>query len=567
VSTIQAEQNIVIRYKPDRPLIVQGVAGSGKTTIALHRIAYLLYAYQDQMQPRNMMILAPNPLFLDYISAVLPDLGVEQVVQTTFPMLVARWLGKQMPKVQETHRLEDMLAMDAQARDAKAATLRFQGSLRFGRLLQAFLTDLEKHVVPEGDVMFGPATLYTHAQMQQIFQVELQPFPIKQRMAEIPKYIKRRLRQAQAQVLHWLETECAKRAEALADAMPDGPERRERMTRLYDSRDARCKETEARAKTFTKDYLSQWPTLDLLEVYRAFWSLLWPAELEEAERTLFEALAAQTLPLLEKKRISTGDMAPLAFLQRFIGGISRMDIRHSVIDEAQDFSPLQFQLLREVMGNPSFTIVGDLMQGVHAYEGLHAWQEILQPVFGEDAQMHFLRTSYRNTVEIMHFASRVPICHPVPGQMLARPVLRHGPEPELIACVSTKERNERVAAQTAALLAEGFHTIAILAKREEDCKEMIRALPASLSARLLRAEDSSYQGGVLVMSAVLVKGLEFDAVIMADVGEAQFADELLDARLLYVCLTRPLHRLTCYYLGACTKLLSQAEGSKPAAES
>lgn len=120
VTTIQAEQNFVIRHKPDRALVVQGVAGSGKTTIALHRIAYLLYAYQDKMRPEQMMIIAPNPLFLDYISGVLPDLGVDRVMQTTFAQLISSLLGKRLPRVNGTDRLGRLACQTTSAKGSRA---------------------------------------------------------------------------------------------------------------------------------------------------------------------------------------------------------------------------------------------------------------------------------------------------------------------------------------------------------------------------------------------------------------------------------------------------------------
>ena len=136
-----------------------------------------------------MMILAPSPLFLDYISAVLPDLGVEQVVQTTFSRYIASLLAKRMPKLVEEDRLERMLALGEEARQEEAAILRFAGSLRFRELLLAYVAWLENRIVPQGDLTFGPAVLYTHGQMLSIFLTELKPFPFERRMAEIPKYL------------------------------------------------------------------------------------------------------------------------------------------------------------------------------------------------------------------------------------------------------------------------------------------------------------------------------------------------------------------------------------------
>ncbi|MDR0929687.1 MAG: AAA family ATPase [Oscillospiraceae bacterium] len=557
VSTIQAEQNVVIRHRPDRALVVQGVAGSGKTTIALHRIAYLLYAFRERLKPSQMMILAPNPLFLDYISAVLPDLGVEQVRQTTFARHIAELLGKRMPKLLTEDRLEMMLAASEAARAETAARLRFQGSLRFRELLLTYIDGLERRIVPEGGVAFGPAVLYTHEQMQRIFLEELKPFPFERRIAEIPKYLTRKRKAAQEQAAAWYQAECERRAERLRATMPDGAERRARMVALYDSRDARLEQVKARGKTYEKEEMARWPKLDLLATYADFLSDGWSPPLAEAEKPIWRALCAAKAPLLAKKRAGTEDLAPLALLALRLYGLPRIEVLHTVIDEAQDFSPFQFMLLKELTGGDSFTIVGDLMQGVRSWEGLTAWQEITEPVFEGRATLHPLRVSYRSTVEIMRFAARVAERRPVPGQQQALPVLRHGQPPALHAFATMKARNAFLAETAEALRAEGFSTIAIIERDEKRCAALHKALPEALGARLISGGETHYAGGISILPASLVKGLEFDCVLMADMGATAFPDTELDARLLYVCLTRALHRLIGCHVGEMTGLLGE----------
>lgn len=556
VSTIQAEQNVVIRHPLDSALIVQGVAGSGKTTIALHRIAYLLYAHRESLSAAQMMILAPNPLFLDYISAVLPDLGVEQVIQTTFGAYIAGLLGKRLPRLMENDRLETMLALDEEARASQGALLRFQGSLRFRDLLMAYLSKLEQSIVPEGDVRFGSAVLYTNGQMRDIFLKELAPFPLARRMTEIPKYLKRKRIAAQSQATAWYESESEKRAGHILSTMPDSPQRRARMIRLYDSRDARLADVRALGKTYEKEQMSKWPTLSLTGRYAAFLSFDWAPPLRPEERQIWAALCAHKQTLLTKNRIENEDLAPLATMALRLFGLPRQVIRHTVIDEAQDFSPFQHCLLRELAGNDSFTIVGDLMQGVRSFEGLRSWEEILGPVFDGRGSLHALRTSYRSTVDIIQFAARAAQRRPVPGQQQARPVLRHGVPPTLHRFASADARNAFLAEEIAGRQAEGWETIAVIDRDAKKCAALAKALPASIGARLVTTRDTRYEGGVLILPASLVKGLEFDCVFMADVSATAYPDTELDARLLYVCLTRPLHRLQCCHIGPATPLLS-----------
>ena len=554
VSTIQAEQNIIIRHKPEKALIVQGVAGSGKTTIALHRIAYLLYAYRESISPKQMMILAPNPLFLDYISAVLPDLGVEHVVQTTFPAYIASLLGNRMPAMRKADPLDVLIEKTESERQSLERRARFAGSLRFRELLLSYIDQLEQDIVPEGNVVFGPATLYTAEQMRHIFLTELAPFPFERRLAEIPKYLVKKRKGAQEQAVAWFEAECEKRAARIMEVMPDGPARRERMIRLYDSRDRRLEEIKAKGKSFEKDEMERWLKLDLLEQYQLFLWNDWKPPLAPDEQSVWDEVCEMKLTLLEKKQIEPDDLAPLTTLTLRLFGIKRGEIRHTVIDEAQDFSPFQFMLLRELSGNDSLTIVGDLMQGIRAFEGLTSWNEIMDPVFSGRASLHPLQTSYRSTVEIMLFATKIAKRHPVPAQMPPRPVLRHGAEPTLHGFQTAKQRNQFIADTVMAMKSEGYQTIAIIDKTAADCAKLAKALPPSLQARLVRSGDTNYAGGVQILPATLIKGLEFDCVILADVSGGRFSDTPLDARLLYVCLTRPLHRLFCCYVGERSRL-------------
>lgn len=555
VTTIQAEQNLIIRHPLRESLIVQGVAGSGKTTIALHRIAYLLYVHRKNLTPQQMMILAPNPLFLSYISQVLPDLGVERVRQTTFAALCIQWLGKNAPKLVSVRRTEDRLTMNAAEREALGRVLRRKGSLDMMRSLESWLDGLQTAVLPEGDLIFGGVTVMTGEALRDVFLCRLKPWPLVKRIEETKKVVKRYLDKACVSMREQMERMATERLNVLLSSMPDGAERRARATRLLDSRDRRLAEITDRAKAYMKDFPKLFAPLSLTGVYRDY---LAACESEEVQRA--------TLPFLDKKRVQMEDLPALCAIGRVLYGLPKETVRHIVIDECQDFSPWQIMLLHKQMPGASFTLVGDLMQGIHEDEGIRGYDEWIAPVFDGGAQVRQLVTSYRSTAEIMRAAGCVAARYPIAGQEMAKPVLRHGEKPVYSVYRTDGERIAAITRQAAAWQEEGFHTIALIEKTEEAARKLLKALPQTLDAHLLREDDPDYAGGVLVLSAAMVKGLEFDCALLCNVSEEQFSDDVFLCRVLYVMMTRPLHRLRLCAQGRLSPLLETAGAEMEEAE-
>lgn len=553
VTTIQAEQNCVIRHPLRQSLIVQGVAGSGKTTIALHRIAYLLYAFRDRLQPQNMMILAPNPLFLNYIAGVLPDLGVERVRQTTFPLLIREWAGEPLKRVDFSDRTERVFRLSATQRDQAARIAHAKGSLALADALNDFLGTYEARFSPAEGIAFGPIRLWTKEEMDQFLFVDEAPFPMARRLAEFKKQLNKRASAAAARLEKWFMEESARRADLLRQQVSDPASLKARLNHLYASRDARIRETRQQVKPFVENVMRALPCVDPLALYREFWvSRREDAAWREAADSTLSRLEAGLPPEPE-------DAAPLAYLAMKLTELPRFDIRHIVIDEAQDFSPLEFLLLTRMMPAATFTVVGDLMQGIHGWRGLKAWQELVPAVLGPACALRQLATSYRSTIEIMETALRVANHRPVPGQTAVRSVIRHGEAPVFCAFSRHDEQLALIAQTVILWQAAGLRSIAIIERRADRLADLRDGLPAALGAQLLDIETEQELGGVLIAPAFAVKGLEFDGVIIADASEEAYPDTDLEARLLYVALTRPLHRLHVLYKQALTPLLAQSE--------
>lgn len=553
VTTIQAEQNYVIRHPLDRTLVVQGVAGSGKTTIALHRIAYLLYAFGEKLRPEHMLILAPSPLFLNFISGVLPDLGVERVRQNTFAGFLSECLGSALPPCDLSDRLERVLRMDAETFERTRRVARTKGALSLGDRLDEWLDGFERRFAPEEGMAFGPVRLYDKAELDQFLLVDERPFPMQRRVAELKKQLSARARAAARRIEQWMLQESDRRAARIREEESDPVRVRKRLNALYASRDQRIAEAQAQVKPCVRALLEDLPSLEPMDLYRAFWQDM----LKSANESLRLA-ARHTLSRLEARNpLEPEDLAPLALIALRVLELPRRDVRHIVVDEAQDFSPLEFRLLRRLAPGASMTIVGDLMQGVHAWRGLTDWRDLREGVFGGGAVMHHLVTSYRNTVEIMQVALRVARNRPVRGQKEAQPVLRHG-EPPVFAAFADEAQQAGLASRfVGECRAAGLRAIALIDRSPERLRALLERLPPDLDAQLLDAAQEEYHAGVVLAPASAVKGLEFDAVILLDAGARAFPDSDMDARLLYVCLTRALHRLYVLHEGPLSTLLRE----------
>jgi DNA helicase-2/ATP-dependent DNA helicase PcrA len=250
------------------------------------------------------------------------------------------------------------------------------------------------------------------------------------------------------------------------------------------------------------------------------------------------------------------DLPMLAMVCKALHGLKTRSMKHIVVDECQDFSPFQVELLKQANPAATFTLVGDLYQGVRADEGIRNWEEWTGPVFGNLAELKQLTVSYRNTVEIMRLAQSVAARYPIEGICGTRPVLRHGEEPRIVRTDGGKDRLDRIREQVRAWRAEGFYSIALIEKTADRAKALFRQLGAELDAHLLSESDAEYRGGVMILPASICKGMEFDCVGICDASAANFPEDEFLCRVLYVMMTRPLHRLCVWYEGEVSPMLA-----------
>lgn len=556
VSTIQAEQNRIIRAGMWTPLIVQGAAGSGKTTIALHRIAYLVYTHEKTFQPENFMIIAPNTLFLDYISEILPELGVDRVRQTTFENFAFDLIGKRF-KMRDPHEKLMLLAenKDPVRADALAEASRMKSSMRFCEWLDRYLDEAEQKMLPAHDFSLRGVVLLTRLELNELFCTEYRRWPVRNRLDELKKHMKTALGRRKEAIQARIEQDCDRRVAKIRLLVPEGEDRRALMVKTYADRDASLKAFQKEQGSIVSEYLKNIMKKPALDYYREFAEWL---AVNAGDDPVVRLAAEWTLEVLASGRIEHEDLAPLIHIRYRIHGMDeKIPVRHIVIDEAQDFSAFQMAVVRRIIPDSSFTILGDLCQGIHSYRSLSSWHELAEEVFSDRRiSLLTLEQSYRTTVEIMDAANLISARMAIPGVPTAKPVIRHGDPVRLIPDPDEKTTAAAIAVKLAELVGRGMKLLAVIGKTHESCAELHRRLKKSFpDIRLITGAEGEYQGGMMVVPAHLSKGLEFDGVIIADAH--RYNDNMTDSKLLYVAMTRPMHVLDIHWVGAPTPLLEE----------
>lgn len=559
VATIQQEQNQIIRSESFLPVVVQGVAGSGKTTIALHRMAYLIY---NQQNPKaKYMVVAPNQLFLKYISDILPDLGVEHVVQTTFEAWALDKLGKGIKLGKQRDKLDTLLVEAEEKAQILALASKLRGSILFAKIIDKKLKRLETSIIAPEGIQYEGITIVSYKELQHMFLVSNGGLPLMTRVKLLGDYIKKKLQDKQADIKELIEQIYARKLKALKASVTDIETIRQEIIALYDERDEKIKGIKKWSTAYTKAYIKN----IALPSASAFYQQMFEEESlykwlegkmpEEALKSVIALIQGQ----LRKQFFETEDLGPLVYIQSQLYGLDdERQYAHIVVDEAQDLDEMKLLVLRKASTNDAFTLVGDLAQGIYGYKGINNWQRVMDRVFEGKSYHYFeMTTSYRSTIEIIELANKVLGAnkdHPV---LLAQPVFRHGHSPELIHCISEMDRVNQIYNKIKVYEEQGLVSICVITKDLAEGEELYRALrKKGLEIEWLQDEEEQYNGQVAVMPSYLTKGLEFDAVLLYDVSASKFKAKDLDIKLLYVMITRALHELSMCTIDLPTEIVA-----------
>lgn len=570
VSTIQWEQNRVIRADMWKPLIVQGAAGSGKTTIALHRIAYLIYTFEKSFEPENFMIIAPSRLFLNYISEVLPELGVERVKQATFEDFAMELIGQKFKIRDANEKLTLFVNSKASLEEIKRNDLikkesQLKASMVFRDALDYYIKTIEEDFIPGEDFKIGPFVLFSYEEINALFLNEYYNLPMAKRINEIKKHLTNRLALKKDDMLQRIHTSCELKIKHLKSIMEDTPERHILIVAAYDDRDVSLAKIKDISKKAVKEYIASITKVNPYQYYKNFFEnkvLLEECLEGRAEPETIDFIREYSLGILSGGFIEIEDLAPLIYLKFKIHGMDeKIPVKHIVVDEAQDFSAFQFYVIKKIVRDSSFTILGDLCQGIHSYRGILDWEDLRKYVFEDgNSGMLYLEQSYRTTVEIMESANGV--IEKMEGGSLykGKPVIRHGEEVQIIKNTDINEMARCISEKLKELGKLDFKTIAVICKTMDDCQMISKLMGKNKGKegpKIITGGEKEYKGGIVIVPSYLAKGLEFDAVLIAGASTEEYEENDLDIKLLYVAMTRPLHKLFIYYCNELTMLLRQ----------
>ncbi|WP_409298344.1 RNA polymerase recycling motor HelD [Peribacillus sp. SCS-26] len=550
VATIQEEQNRIIRADLNKPIIVQGAAGSGKTTIALHRISYFIYHYRDQFDPRSMMIIAPSRLFIDYISEALPELGVERVKQFTFSEYVQNAIGKKL-KLRKDDKLITLLEGCHADKGTIAYISGFKGSQAFKDIIDSYLLDVYKRFIPNEDFYVDKYRVYSAKRFKHLLLKEYWYLPLYSRVEKLKNIIRNQVRANKKQMLEGIEKFYDDRLDRALFGRMDPARRKEAVSSALDKKQERLKEIREAIRDSLKSYMKQFEKKGILQYYQEIFES--PKQLQKysgGSLTMEQAelITGTQNDMLAKNQYELEDLAPILYLYSKLFGVDKEKrAKNIVIDEAQDYSFMQLLSLKSANETDMFTLVGDLAQGIHSYRGLDSWETIQQKIFPRAIYTE-LQKSYRTTVEIMDEANK--LLQYLPYQFpRVEPVVRHGEKPGFTAVTDPGEYTTHLSARISELMKGNFQTFAIICKTMKDSRivyDLLRDLD-SFGVKLLQEQESIPKDKVVILPAYLSKGLEFDAVLAVSYEETYSRENELDIKLLYVTMTRPLHRL--YFFG------------------
>lgn len=525
IATIQKEQNEIIRKSPYHNIIVQGVAGSGKTTVAMHRISFILYNYQERFKPDDFYIVGSNRILLNYITGVLPDLDVYGIRQMTMEQLFVRLLYEDWDEKKYQILPSDQMT-------AKGSV---KGTLQWFHDLEAYCQELEWEVIPKESVYLNPKQFVEGIRngktgvFDETVGKKIDPNDLITLLSRetIERYIRQNPTVSVQNKINMLNERL--------------------MTKVKNEflgKGVSYTESERKAirKAFRGAFGKKVWTRSIFEMYREFLDAQFVKGYDvEVSETAFDVY----------------DLAALAYLYKRIKETEVIsEAHHVVIDEAQDFGMMAYSVLKFCIKDCTYTIMGDISQNIHFGYGLNDWEELRTLLLSDEMDSFgVLKKSYRNTVEISEFATNI-LHHGQFSIYPVEPIIRHGSPVQLSEIKDRKTLWQNAAEVCKNWQEKGLDTIAVICRNPENARTAAAELGKYVSVIESDLEKAVFGSGIMVLPVEYTKGLEFDAVLILNPTREEYPVDDGHAKLLYVAATRALHELCVLHTGNLTGLIA-----------
>ncbi|ABR36889.1 RNA polymerase recycling motor HelD [Clostridium beijerinckii] len=520
VMTIQKEQDEIIREDRNKIVVVNGVAGSGKTTIALHRISYLLYNFRKQFGDK-VLIFGPNDIFMDYIAQVLPSLGESNIKQTTFENFAKKEINLKYENIKSFGSyIED-------AMNGKEDTLeeyRYKSSKAFVDLLNSNLEILNKEYFKIQPIRFKKEEIVTAKEIEELFTNYYKDMPLFRRSEKIKRILISKIKDKRDEEVYKINAEFKEKISSLSENELEIEKNNLEYLKRIKIREI------VRAVMKSRDELDTWIKYEpVIDIYKKIVNLDTDKNyINDLENINNEDLGEN------KERLSYMDLSGILYLMIKLKGIKvKNEIKHIVIDEAQDYSFIQFEIIKEITGCKSYTIVGDSNQRLITTSEEPAMLH-LDDVFNDlnvEITKYELNKSYRSTQEIMEYSNKFL------DKDKIVPLVRKG-EPVIEEEVSNNEEFvDTIISLIEDYEEEGYENIAVIFKDKNELNKFSHVIKEKINVQSLDNDDIMYKGGKVLLPAYLAKGLEFDGAIIVE-------SEEIEPLVKYIMCTRALHRLS-----------------------
>ena len=500
VETIQHEQDVVIRDMENDLLMVQGVAGSGKTSIALHRAAYLMYqGLQTKLSANNIMIISPNSIFEQYISNVLPELGEDNVISSVFEDILSELLNGR--KIQSRNDFLENLIVNSKYKEISRNSIEFKTSSFFREILDQFLIDIPRQWIEFEDVYYEGKCVVSG----QILKDKILGRP---------------------------ETPLGIKLEQLEDYI---------LEQIFGTGKGRGHKEE---KNLIKQEIQKFIKIDIVELYKIlfsneayFYSLLQNSNPSQNIKNIWK----YTKENLEADSLYYDDAIAIAYLYLKIYGTNKYkNIKQVVIDEAQDYYPLQYEIFNFLFSNAKFTILGDMKQTLAKKEDISFYEQIQKILNKKKSSLIMLDKSFRCTNEILNFSLKF-----IEKSSQIKSFNRNGDSPKVYIADNSEIFIDEIVKEIKLCQEKGFQSICLICKTEKNSTYLFNKIKHKLDIQLIKNGSASDLQGVFILPVYMSKGLEFDTVLICDADSQNYHDED-DKNLLYVACTRALHKLSLF---------------------